>query len=75
MSNNKQNYNNPSILTLVSRIVKKQNNELIESYGLKHNLSPKEIQRLKTTYIKLNHIYPNVVQRKNREYLQTLLIK
>ena len=75
MSNNKQNYINPSILTLVSRIVKKQNNELIESYGLEHNLSPKEIQYLKITYIKLNHIYPNVIQRKNREYLQTLLIK
>ena len=75
MSNNKQNYNNPSILTLVSRIVKKQNNEIIESYGLEHKLSPKEIDHLKKTYIKLNHIYPNVVQRKNREYLQTLLIK
>ena len=75
MSNNKQKYSNPSILSLVSRIVKKQNNELIDDYGMKHNLSPKEIENLKTNYIKLNHIYPNVVQRKNREYLQTLLIK
>ena len=65
MSNNKQKYTNPSILTLVSRIVKKQNNELIDDYGLEHNLSPKEIENLKKTYIKLNHIYPNVVQRKN----------
>jgi hypothetical protein len=75
MSNNKQKYINPSILSLVSRIVKKQNIELIDAYGLENNLSPKEIQSLKTNYIKLNHIYPNVVQRKNREYLQTLLIK
>jgi len=75
MSNNKQKYINPSILSLVSRIVKKQNIELIESYGLEHNLSPKDIEKLKINYIKLNHIYPNVVQRKNREYLQTLLIK
>jgi hypothetical protein len=75
MSNNKQKYNNPSILSLVSRIVKKQNIELIDSYGLANNLSSKEIQNLKTNYIKLNHIYPNVIQRKNREYLQTLLIK
>ena len=75
MSNNKQKYNNPSILSLVSRIVKKQNIELIDSYGLANNLSSKEIQHLKTNYIKLNHIYPNVIQRKNREYLQTLLIK
>ena len=75
MSNNKQKYNNPSILSLVSRIVKKQNIDLIDSYGLANNLSSKEIQNLKTNYIKLNHIYPNVIQRKNREYLQTLLIK
>lgn len=75
MSNNKQKYNNPSVLTLISRIVKKQNNELIDDYGMEHNLSPKEIENLKKNYIKLNHIYPNVIQRKNREYLQTLLIK
>ena len=75
MSNNKQNYKNPSILTLVSRIVKKQNIELIQSYGIKNNLSQKDIEKLKNNYIKLNHIYPNVVQRKKREYLQTLLIK
>ena len=75
MSNNKQKYSNPSILSLVSRMVKKQNNELIDNYGMKHNLSPKEIENLKINYIKLNHIYPNVVQRKNREFLQTLLIK
>ena len=72
MSNNKQKYNNPSILSLVSRIVKKQNIELIDSYGLANNLSSKEIQNLKTNYIKLKHIYPNVIQRKNREYLQIL---
>jgi hypothetical protein len=75
MLNNKQKYSNPSILSLVSRMVKKQNNELIDNYGMKHNLSPKEIENLKINYIKLNHIYPNVVQRKNREFLQTLLIK
>tara|TARA_B100001142_G_scaffold324106_1_gene375278 strand:+ start:29 stop:256 length:228 start_codon:yes stop_codon:yes gene_type:complete len=75
MSNNKQKYSNPSVLTLVSRIIKKQNIELIDHYGMKHNLSPKELENLKKKYIKLNHIYPNVVQRKNREYLQTLLIK
>ena len=75
MSTNKQNYVNPSILTLVSRMVKKQNIEFIDNYGLKNNLTPKEIEKLKENYIKLNYIYPNVVQKKNREYLQTLLIK
>ena len=75
MSTNKQNYVNPSMLSLVSRMVKNQNIELIENYGLKNNLSPKEIENLKENYIKLNYIYPNVVQKKNREYLQTLLIK
>ena len=75
MSTNKQTYSNPSILTLVSRMVKMQNIELINKYGRINDLSPKTIQKLKTNHIKLNHIYPNVIQRKNREYLQTLLIK
>ena len=71
----KNNYINPSALTLISRMIKIQNTELIEKIGKEHELSLNEIDELKRRLIKLNHIYPNVVQKKNREYLQTLLIK
>jgi hypothetical protein len=68
-------YINPSSLSLISKMIKIQNTELIENYGVKHNLNDIEITNLKNKLIKLNHIYPNVIQKKNREYLQTLLIK
>ena len=71
----KNNYINPSALTLISRLIKNQNTALIEKIGQEHDLSLNEIEELKRRLIKLNHIYPNVVQKKNREYLQTLLIK
>ena len=68
-------YNNPSILSLVSKIVKNQNKILIEKYGNEQNYDSEKIESIKQKYIKLNHIYPNVTLKKNREYLQCLLIK
>jgi hypothetical protein len=70
-----KNYINPSMLSLVSQYVKQQNIELLETYGKNKKMSAKEIEKLKKDFIKLNHTYPNVVQKKNREFLQTLLIK
>jgi hypothetical protein len=70
-----KNYINPSMLSLVSQYVKQQNIELLETYGKNKKMSAKEIEKLKNDFIKLNHTYPNVVQKKNREFLQTLLIK
>jgi hypothetical protein len=70
-----KNYINPSMLSLVSQYVKQQNIELLETYGKNKKMSAKEIEKLKRDFIKLNHTYPNVVQKKNREFLQTLLIK
>jgi hypothetical protein len=75
MSENTPKYNNPSALALIGRYVRKQNTQLLDDYGEKHYLSPKQLTNIKTELIKLNHIYPNVVQKKNREYLQLLLIK
>ena len=68
-------YINPSSLSLIAKMIKIQNTELIDNYGIEHNLNGAEITNLKNKLIKLNHIYPNVIQKKNREYLQTLLIK
>ena len=70
-----KNYINPSMLSLVSQYVKQQNIELLETYGKNKKMSAKEIEKLKRDFIKLNHTYPSVVQKKNREFLQTLLIK
>ena len=75
MPTNNMTYTNPSILNLVSKIVKHQNTILIEEYGKKQNYDSSKIERMKQQYIKLNHIYPNVTLKKNREYLQCLLIK
>ena len=75
MPENTPKYTNPSALALIARMVRKQNTQLLDDYGLRNSLSPKEIIALKKDLIKLNHVYPNVVQKKNREYLQTLLIK
>jgi len=75
MPENTPKYINPSALALIARMVRKQNTQLLEEYGSRNSLSPKEITNLKNGLIKLNHIYPNVVQKKNREHLQTLLIK
>jgi len=75
MPENTPKYTNPSALALIARMVKKQNTQLLDDYGARNSFSPKEIIDLKKNFIKLNHVYPNVVQKKNREYLQTLLIK
>ena len=75
MPENTPKYTNPSALALIARMVRKQNTQLLDDYGLRNYLSPKELRSLKTELIKLNHVYPNVVQKKNREYLQLLLIK
>jgi hypothetical protein len=75
MPENTPKYTNPSALALIARMVRKQNTQLLDDYGLRHSLSPKELKSLKKDLIKLNHVYPNVVQKKNREYLQLLLIK
>ena len=75
MPENTPKYTNPSALALIARMIRKQNTQLLEEYGSRNSLSPKELIALKTDLIKLNHIYPNVVQKKNRENLQLLLIK
>jgi len=56
-------------------MVKHQNTLLIEKYGTENQFDINKIENMKQKYIKLNHIYPNVTLKKNREHLQCLLIK
>lgn len=75
MNENNLTYSNPSILNLISKMVKHQNTLLIEKYGTENQFDINKIENMKQKYIKLNHIYPNVTLKKNREHLQCLLIK
>ena len=68
-------YTNPSILNLVSKIVKHQNTILIEEYGKKQNYDSSKIERMKQQYIKLNHIYPNVTLKKKSRILTMFVNK
>ena len=70
-----KNYINPSPLYLIAQMIKKQNEDIIDNYCKKKDMSLKETEELKKQFIKVNHYYPNVVQKQNRETLQCYLIK
>ena len=69
------NYKNPSTLYLISKFVKNQNVGLLDSYAKDNNLTNAELINLKKKYLKLNYLYPTVIQSKSKEYLQTFIIK
>ena len=72
MPENTPKYTNPSALALIARMVRKQNTQLLDEYGARNSFSPKEIIALKKDLIKLNHVFPNVVQKKYHIYLGKL---
>ena len=67
-----EKYINPSALNLVARFVKKQNLMVIEKYGKDNNLTDKQIKDIENKFLKLNNIYPNVIQKKTIELQQHL---
>ena len=68
-------YKNPSTLYLISKFIKNQNVELLEAYAKDNNLTNAELINLRKKYLKLNYLYPTVIQSKSKEYLQTFIIK
>ena len=68
-------YKNPSTLNLISKVIKNQNIELLESYAKENSLSNEELLKIKKKYLKLNYLYPTIIQSKSKEYLQTFIIK
>ena len=68
-------YKNPSTLNLISKFIKNQNIELLDSYAKENSLSNEELVKLKKKYLKLNYLYPTIIQSKSKEYLQTFIIK
>ena len=71
--NHNNEYINPSAINLISKYIKSQNktllNSLCDKYELNESQTTKIIEKLNKPY------YPNIVQKKNREYLQCLVIK
>ena len=72
MSQNK--YINPSPLSLIAKINKLSNIDIIEEYCVLHNISEKKKVKLNEQMLKINHFYPTVVQKKNKEKLQCLIV-
>lgn len=69
------NYKNPSALHLISKHIKNQNVELLDAYAKDNSLTNQELVNLKKKYLKLNYMYPTIIQSKSKEYLQTFIIK
>ena len=72
MSTNKLNYNNPSALSLMAKMIKLSNKDIINDFVEDNNLSDTKTNNIKREYLKINHYYPTVIQNKNKEYLQCI---
>ena len=70
MSN--KNYVNPTPLSLMAKIIKLSNIDIIEQFAHNNNLSPKQKKELYEKLLKPNYYYPTVVQKKNKEKLQCI---
>lgn len=70
MSN--KSYINPTPLSLMAKIVKLSNINIIEQFASDNNLTPKQKKELYEKLLKPNHYYPIVVQKKNKEKLQCI---
>jgi hypothetical protein len=60
--------NNNSIISIVSKIIKLENNKLIEQIGEIKDLSRREINELKAEFIKPNYYCPHIVSYRFQEY-------
>jgi len=68
------NYKNPSAITLISRIIKLQNTELIDKISEKYKLSSEVEHELKTKFIKVNYYCPNIILDSHKEGLQKYFV-
>ena len=68
----KQKYKNPTPLSMISKIIRNQNKDIIKKFVLENNLSEKYISILEKEFLKPNYYFPTIVQKKNKEKLQLL---
>jgi len=68
-----QNYQNPTALSLISKIIKKENIKIINKISKENDLDIKQKEELLNTYIKPNYYIPYVVNSQTKENLQQLI--
>jgi hypothetical protein len=66
-------YNNPSSLSIVSKLIKKENINIINKISKENGLNNYEKQSLIDKYIKPNFYTPYVVNSETKEKLQQLI--
>lgn len=68
------NYKNPTGITLISRIIKNQNVELLEKICKKYDLDEEVYEELKYNFIKVNYYSPNIILDSHKESLQKYFV-
>lgn len=69
-----QTYKNPSAITLISRMIKKQNQNLINSIADIMNLDDETKEELLEEFIKINYYCPSIILDSNKEHLQKIFV-
>ena len=67
------NYKNPHAINLFSRLLKLQNNEFINDYCEKNNISDPQKKEIIDALIKPNYYTPNIINSKAKEGVQKFL--
>jgi hypothetical protein len=70
-----KNYLNPSNIVLVSKIIKKQNIDLINKICDMYNFNEDKRALLLNKFIKVNYYCPRIILDSNKEGLQKYFIK
>jgi len=68
--NSGSNYSNPPPISIVAKIFRENNIQIIREYVKKNNLDKKYIEILTREILKNNDCYPKIVQKKSKEKLQ-----
>tara|TARA_E500000178_G_C16515027_1_gene527501 strand:- start:26 stop:253 length:228 start_codon:yes stop_codon:yes gene_type:complete len=69
-----KNYKNPRPITLIGKIIKKQNIDLINKICIYKELSDEKKQELLDNFIKVNYYVPSTILDSNKESLQKFFI-
>lgn len=70
-----KNYKNPSNISLVSKMIKKQNIDLINKICDMYNFSEEKRDLLLNKFIKVNYYCPRIILDSNKERLQNYFIE
>jgi hypothetical protein len=70
---NQINYKNPFMLTIISKVMKKQNLALIKTYCKNNNISNEQQDKLSKQFIKPNYYTPLVINSSSKEELQKII--